>query len=121
VDIFLMPSRFEPCGLNQMYSMAYGTVPVVHAAGGLRDTVKNFAPGAGEGGADEGTGWLFEGADSMNMMGAVTTALRTYWDYRDAFNGIGKRGMACDFSWDLSAKKYEQIFEWAKMDPPHCG
>jgi len=120
-DIFLMPSRFEPCGLNQMYSMAYGTVPVCHAAGGLRDTVKNFAPGAGEGGADVGTGWLFEGADSRSMMGALNTALQTYWNYRDAFYAIGERGMECDFSWDLSAKKYEQIFEWAKLDPPHCG
>uniref|UniRef100_A0A061R9Z0 Starch synthase, chloroplastic/amyloplastic n=1 Tax=Tetraselmis sp. GSL018 TaxID=582737 RepID=A0A061R9Z0_9CHLO len=118
-DILLMPSRFEPCGLNQLYAMQYGTVPVVHAAGGLRDTVKNH-----EEGSNDSTGFVFEaygGANTEGLMWALNQALRMYWDDHRTFLAIAKRGMEKDFTWDTSAGRYEQVFEWAKMDPPHCA
>jgi len=117
-DILLMPSRFEPCGLNQLYAMAYGTVPVVHAAGGLRDTVKHHS------GDSPGTGFVFEtygGANVEGMMWALNLALRCYWDDRQTFRAIAKRGMQQDFTWDTSAARYMQVFEWAMGDPAHCS
>lgn len=101
-DILLMPSRFEPCGLNQLYAMAYGTVPVVHAVGGLRDTVVPFNPFE-----NAGTGWTFERAEAEHMRGACTNALDTYRKYRDSFRALQKRGMAQDLSWDHAAEIYE--------------
>lgn len=101
-DILLMPSRFEPCGLNQLYAMAYGTVPVVHAVGGLRDTVTPFNPFE-----NAGTGWTFERAEAEHMRGACTNALDTYRKYRDSFVALQKRGMAQDLSWDHAAEIYE--------------
>jgi starch synthase len=101
-DILLMPSRFEPCGLNQLYAMAYGTVPVVHAVGGLRDTVVPFNPFE-----NQGTGWTFERAEAEHMRGAVTNALDTYRKYRDSFRALQKRGMEQDLSWDHAAEIYE--------------
>jgi starch synthase len=108
-DILLMPSRFEPCGLNQLYAMRYGTTPIVHAVGGLRDTVAPFNPFE-----NSGTGWTFSSADSWNLNEAVTNAVTTYRDYPESFRAIQLRAMAQDLSWELAAEKYEDIMLAAK-------
>lgn len=115
-DILLMPSRFEPCGLNQLYAMRYGTVPVAHATGGLRDTVIDWNPDT-----EEGTGWTFQPATVDGLMHALGMALHTYWDYPDSFRKVQFNGMMKDFSWDRAAADYEQIFRWAKADLPYTG
>jgi starch synthase len=112
-DVLLMPSRFEPCGLNQLYAMAYGTVPIVHAVGGLRDTVKHYDAGA-DGGAGAGTGFTFERADADLMRRAVWEAVSTYREHRDAFVRLQRRGMAQDLSWDHAAALYEEVLVAAK-------
>ena len=108
-DILLMPSRFEPCGLNQLYAMAYGTVPVVHAVGGLRDTVKAFNPYE-----NTGTGWTFEWADAGAFRKALEDAIYTYREHRDSFKGLQVRGMAQDLSWEHAASQYEDVLVQAK-------
>lgn len=105
-DIFLMPSRFEPCGLNQMYSMRYGTVPVVHATGGLADTVITVDPAH-----EHGNGWAFQPFTSAAFAKAIEYALHTYWDFKPAWQAIQRRGMTTDFSWDRSAALYEKVYE----------
>ncbi|ONK80542.1 uncharacterized protein A4U43_C01F18980 [Asparagus officinalis] len=117
-DILLMPSRFEPCGLNQLYAMRYGTVPVVHATGGLRDTVENFNPFANEG-RGQGTGWTFSPLSKESMLVALRYAMKTYREHKDTWEGLMKRGMSQDFTWDNAASQYEQIFKWAFLDPPY--
>jgi starch synthase len=104
-DIFLMPSRYEPCGLTQMYAMRYGTVPVVRATGGLVDTVDEFDPETGE-----GTGFLFGSYDANEFRAAIDRA-RKRWSDRESWEAIVRNGMARDFSWDASARKYLQIYE----------
>jgi starch synthase len=106
-DMFLMPSRFEPCGLNQMYSLRYGTPPVVRATGGLYDTVRNFDPVTGS-----GTGFTFEKYSSQALLSTLQWALRTYQD-RTAWRGMQVAGMQEDFSWDSSAREYEKVYERA--------
>ena len=108
-DLFLMPSRFEPCGLNQMYSQRYGTVPVVRATGGLRDTVRNFDPTTGG-----GTGFTFEDYSSPALLGTLRWALRTYED-RAAWRRLQIAGMQQDFSWDRSARQYVSLYERAGL------
>ena len=103
-DVFLMPSRFEPCGLNQMYSLRYGTVPVVRAVGGLEDTVEDFD------GHRRGTGFRFKEYRPSAMMTALRRALDVFRDAR-AWRGLEERGMTLDFSWGKSAKAYESLFE----------
>ncbi len=98
-DIFLMPSRFEPCGLNQMYGMRYGTPPIVRETGGLADSVK-----------DGQTGFVFEKATTDALHDAVSRALSCYRD-RDAFIRIQKNGMEQDLGWDHSAKAYLDLYE----------
>ena len=105
-DILLMPSRFEPCGLNQLYAMRYGTIPVVHAVGGLRDTVEPFDPFA-DGGS--GTGWRFDSVDGEQFRSAVYNAVDTFRNYRESFEGIQMRGMEQDLSWGNAAHHYEDI------------
>jgi len=102
-DVFLMPSRFEPCGLNQMYSLRYGTVPVVRAVGGLEDTVEDYD------GAGRGTGFKFREYSPHAMMAAVRRALEAYRD-RKAWRGLVERGMRQDFSWERSAADYERLY-----------
>ncbi|KAF8061313.1 SS1 [Scenedesmus sp. PABB004] len=114
-DILLMPSRFEPCGLNQLYAMAYGTVPVAHATGGLRDTVIDFDPTG-----PSGTGWTFGSCDAAGLMHATGLALATLRDYPKDFEGIQRRGMERDSSWNGAAEAYERIFEWALLDAPYA-
>ncbi|XAR51724.1 Starch synthase [Bertholletia excelsa] len=108
-DILLMPSRFEPCGLNQLYAMKYGTVPVVHAVGGLRDTVQPFDPYN-----EVGLGWTFDRADKDKLIHALGNCLLTYQEYKQSWEGIQRRGMMQDFSWDHAAEKYEEILVAAK-------
>lgn len=108
-DILLMPSRFEPCGLNQLYAMKYGTVPVVHAVGGLRDTVIPFDPFN-----ETGYGWTFDRAESGKLIHALANCFNTYWNYKESWEGLQKRGMAQDLSWDDAANKYEEVLIAAK-------
>jgi starch synthase len=103
-DMFLMPSRYEPCGLNQMYSLRYGTVPIVRATGGLADTVEDFDPTAGT-----GTGFVFEAYESAAMLEAVERAVAAYGD-REAWEGLVSRGMALDYSWGASAGRYIDLY-----------
>ncbi|XP_047325771.1 soluble starch synthase 1, chloroplastic/amyloplastic-like [Impatiens glandulifera] len=118
-DILLMPSRFEPCGLNQLYAMRYGTIPVVHATGGLRDTVQTFNPYAEEDG--KGNGWAFSPLSQEKMLEALRVAMKTYREYKLSWEGLIRRGMARDCSWDNAAAQYEQVFEWAFTDPPYVS
>ena len=97
-DLFLMPSRFEPCGLNQMYSQRYGTPPVARATGGLADTI-----------ADGETGFLFERAESAALIGAVKRAVEAYGDAR-RWREIQRRGMTRDFSWAGPARQYADLY-----------
>ena len=108
-DLFLMPSRFEPCGLNQMYSLRYGTVPVVRAVGGLSDTVRDFDPRTGE-----GTGFSFTGYSAQALLDTLGRALETYRD-RKTWRVIQRRGMLHDFSWDASAREYVKVYERAMV------
>jgi starch synthase len=103
-DIFLMPSRFEPCGLNQMYSLRYGTVPVVRAVGGLVDTVRPHNPKNGQ-----GNGFLFSEYRPAAMMQAVGAALAAYPN-RKIWTRLQKNGMRADFSWDRSAGEYVKMY-----------
>ena len=107
-DLFLMPSQFEPCGLNQMYSLRYGTVPVVRATGGLVDTVRNVDPRTGE-----GTGFTFEEYSPPALLVTLCWALKVF-ERRDLWRRIQRAGMAQDFSWDASARKYVDVYERAR-------
>ncbi|XP_020104470.1 starch synthase 2, chloroplastic/amyloplastic isoform X1 [Ananas comosus] len=109
-DILLMPSRFEPCGLNQLYAMMYGTIPVVHGVGGLRDTVHQFNPYE-----ETGLGWTFESAEANRMIDALGNCLKTYRNYKKSWEGLQKRGMMQDLSWDNAAKHYEEVLVAAKF------
>ena len=104
-DMFLMPSRYEPCGLNQMYSMRYGTPPIVRATGGLDDTIEPFDATTGS-----GTGFKFSDYTAEAMLGAIDEALTLYWD-TCSWRKIVQNGMAKDFSWDASAKKYGALYK----------
>ena len=103
-DMFLMPSRYEPCGLNQLYSLKYGTVPIVRATGGLDDTIEQVNPATGT-----GTGFKFTRYDSAELLSTIQGALQLFKD-RAFWKKIIKNGMSKDFSWELSAKKYIQLY-----------
>ena len=103
-DLFLMPSRFEPCGLNQMYSMRYGTVPVVRATGGLDDTVQPFDPETGA-----GTGFTFHEYSPSAMLAALEDALALFWN-PVRWRALQRAGMRQDFSWDASAAAYIETY-----------
>ena len=124
VDIFLMPSRFEPCGLNQLYSMRYGTLPVAHATGGLRDTIKQHNPFADISKPEEigevGTGWLFNNMSTQDFIEATKWAIHVYREKKDVWRAMQIQAMTQDLSWNKKAAEWEQIFDWAKIDPPHC-
>jgi len=101
-DLFLMPSRFEPCGLGQLIAMRYGAVPVVRSTGGLADTVQEGA-----------TGFRFDEYTSNALWGALARAIGAWTRDRAAWRAIQERDMQADFSWESSAGGYEQLFEWA--------
>jgi starch synthase len=103
-DVFLMPSRYEPCGLNQMYSLRYGAVPVVRATGGLADTVEEFDPLSGR-----GTGFRFEAYEPSDLLAALRRAIAIHRQ-DGLWRQLQRNGMAQDFSWRASAEKYEGLY-----------
>jgi starch synthase len=107
-DIFLMPSRYEPCGLNQIYSLRYGTVPVVRATGGLDDTVESFDARSGQ-----GTGFKFREYSGPALLQAVREALAVYED-KTAWRRLQIAGMAKDYSWNASAAEYGRLYQLAR-------
>ncbi len=107
-DIFLMPSLFEPCGLNQMYSLRYGTPPVVRRTGGLADTVPNWDPAN-----DSGTGFSFDRPLGGAFREAVWRALQLWRTDRPAFERMQKRGMDRDYSWGPAVELYEEVYRKA--------
>jgi starch synthase len=104
-DMFLMPSRYEPCGLNQMYSLAYGTIPVVRATGGLDDTIEPFDPKTGT-----GNGFKFAEVTADALRRTVREAVALH-KRPEAWRRLIQNAMACDFSWNRSAKEYETLYE----------
>jgi starch synthase len=106
-DMFLMPSRFEPCGLNQMYSLRYGTIPIVRAVGGLADTVRDAAPGV-----RQANGFAFRDDKPAALFDALTRALDAFRDKR-RWRALQRTGMAEDHSWDRSAAEYVKIYDRA--------
>jgi len=107
-DIFLMPSKYEPCGLNQMYSLKYGTVPLVRATGGLDDTIVDYPANR----SASGNGFKFSKYSSAALLDKLKEARRFYND-RKEWERIMINGMACDFSWNASAKEYEELYRKA--------
>jgi len=101
-----MPSLYEPCGLNQMYSLAYGTLPVVRATGGLDDTVENYDETTGG-----GTGFKFNAISSGALFDTIGWAVSTYYDRPKHYKAMQKRAMGLDFSWSSSARKYENLYK----------
>jgi starch synthase len=108
-DMVLMPSRFEPCGLTQMYSMRYGTIPIVRATGGLADTVQHFDLRK-----RKGTGFVFEHADGTGLLWAIDEALAAY-ARPGPWTVLMQNAMARDFSWELSAERYEAVYSHAQF------
>ncbi|ABF42350.1 glycogen synthase (ADP-glucose) [Candidatus Koribacter versatilis Ellin345] len=108
-DMFLMPSRYEPCGLNQIYSLRYGTVPIVRATGGLDDTIENWDPIT-----NRGTGFKFVEYSGEDMLDTVRKALELFKD-KTAWQKLMRNGMARDFSWNTAAKEYVRVYEKAKQ------
>ena len=104
-DMFLMPSKFEPCGLSQIIAMRYGTLPIVRETGGLKDTVVPYNEFT-----DEGTGFSFTNFNGDEMGDAVFRAARLFWDNRDAWNQLVTQAMSQDFSWTRSADKYLDLY-----------
>ncbi len=109
-DIFLMPSRYEPCGLNQIYSLKYGTIPVVRATGGLKDTVRGFP-------SQRATGFKFEDYSAQALAGKLKEALTLFRD-KKAWAALMDNAMAEDFSWESSARRYMEIYKSALKKPP---
>ncbi|HXG51967.1 MAG TPA: glycogen synthase GlgA [candidate division Zixibacteria bacterium] len=103
-DLFLMPSLYEPCGLNQMFSLKYGTLPIVRAVGGLRDTVSDYDPSR-----RTGTGFVFEPYEPEALLGAVDRALRAFADPEE-WAALQRRAMSADFSWERSSRAYSALY-----------
>jgi starch synthase len=106
-DMFLMPSRYEPCGLNQLYSLKYGTVPIVRETGGLADTIENCNPSK-----NTGTGFVFKNYDSKELLNTIRFAAEVYKN-KKVWSGLMTRGMEKDFSWGNSAAKYLELYDKA--------
>ncbi len=105
-DIFLMPSKFEPCGLSQMISMRYGTIPVVRETGGLKDTVVPY-----NGATGQGTGFTFYSYNAHDMLYAIERAVGLYYDYKDDWKKLVQNAMSQDFSWNNICKQYVALYE----------
>ena len=108
-DLFLMPSKFEPCGLGQMFSLRFGTVPIARKTGGLADTIRQYNPET-----KEGNGFLFETYDCGGLLWALDEALRTYHMGREEWAHVVKNAMLCDYSWESSAVQYIALYEKLK-------
>jgi starch synthase len=108
-DMFLMPSRYEPCGLNQIYSLKYGTVPIVRATGGLDDTIENWDERA-----RRGTGFKFSEYTGEALLATIRAALQVFQD-RPSWETLMRNGMAKDFSWNVSAREYVRVYERARQ------
>jgi starch synthase len=104
-DMFLMPSKYEPCGLNQMYSLAYGTLPIVRATGGLADTVEDL-----DDKPKTGTGFVFKPYDADAMLATISRAIAAYAN-KDVWVAAQKRGMVMDFTWNTSAQRYIELYK----------
>jgi starch synthase len=100
-----MPSLYEPCGLNQIYSLKYGTVPVVRATGGLDDTVEEWNPALGT-----GTGFKFKGLSAERLLEAIDRALAAFQD-KQGWTRLMRNGMACNYSWEQPAREYAAVYE----------
>jgi starch synthase len=109
IDLFLMPSHFEPCGIGQMLAMRYGALPVVRETGGLADTVQNYD----NANADFGTGFVFQWETPDAVAGTLHWAIRTYFERPDAWRRMQYRAMTTDFSWATSARQYVNLYEQA--------
>jgi starch synthase len=107
-DFFVMPSRFEPCGLNQFYSMRYGTLPIVRATGGLADSVQSYGEGV-----DRGTGFTFRDLTHQSLYDSIGWACATYYDHPNHVHTLQLNAMKKDFSWKQSAQRYLQCYRWA--------
>jgi len=107
-DLFLMPSRFEPCGLNQMYSQRYGTLPIVRSTGGLADTVENYDAVRGL-----GTGFMLSDLNVDSLVATVRWAVETYRGRPTDFRAMQRRAMRKRFGWDAAAKRYAHVYDWA--------
>ncbi|AWL10809.1 Starch synthase [Saliniradius amylolyticus] len=114
-DFFLMPSLFEPCGLNQMYSLAYGTLPIVRAVGGLADTVIDVSAAP-----ESATGFVFQSPDSSALLHCIRRALLFYYEYPDRFRQVQKRAMQTRFTWQEAAEHYVALYQQALEAPKHC-
>ena len=101
-----MPSRFEPCGLSQLISLRYGTVPIVRETGGLKDTVIPYNEYTGE-----GNGFSFANYDSNDMLNVIYYAMDIYYNRKTQWHKLVLSGMSCDYSWDVSADKYIKMYE----------
>lgn len=108
-DFFIMPSRFEPCGLNQMYSMIYGTLPIVRRTGGLADTVISYS----NSGYASGDGFVFDDPTTDALYNTIGWACSTWYDRPEDISALRKNAMSKDFSWSASASKYVQVYKWA--------
>ncbi len=106
-DAMLMPSLFEPCGLTQLISLRYGTIPIVRETGGLKDTVQPFNEFEGT-----GTGFSFANYNADEMLGVINYAKKVYFEQRSEWDKMVKRGMDTDFSWNSSARQYEGMYSW---------
>ena len=105
-DFFIMPSIYEPCGLNQMYSSLYGTLPIVRATGGLDDTVENYDESTGR-----GTGFKFWEISGRALYYTIGWAVATWYDRPQHYAAMQQQGMARDFTWEASAQQYESVYE----------
>jgi starch synthase len=105
LDIFIMPSKYEPCGLNQIFSLRYGTVPVVSPIGGLLDTVVDY-----DSQINDGTGFVMEKLSVSSLLESINRAIKLYQD-KEKWQAMQKRIMEEDFSWEISAKRYLDIYE----------
>jgi starch synthase len=110
-DTFLMPSRYEPCGLNQMFSLRYGTIPIVRRTGGLADSVTAYDPATGS-----GTGFVFEHFDQQGLHRALQLALHTYRDTA-RWRRLVSNAMASDYSWEKQAERYVELYRWLLDNP----
>ena len=106
-DAFLMPSLFEPCGLSQLMSLRYGTIPIVRETGGLKDTVQPYNQYE-----STGTGFSFANYNAHEMLDTIRYAEQIYYDKKREWNKLVDRAMAADFSWNTSARKYENLYNW---------